>query len=187
MLAGCVAGEAETKILGQAGDVRDDAQWFKMSKIRQNISSPKVTSLVFPWKFRQIHITSVSGCLHIQNLSNRCRHKYDSSISRTFWISFLAGFCNMTQLCDEGEEEPSRLTWFLLAGFEGKRGGREGASVRCTRQVQPSRERGRTLSEWRRTSSLWERQPNGRLHYYYRGSAADPLEKKEAGCARPAN
>jgi len=24
MLAGCVAGEAETKILGQAGDVRDD-------------------------------------------------------------------------------------------------------------------------------------------------------------------
>ena len=165
MLAGCVAGEAETKILGQAGDVRDDAQWFQMSKIRQNISSPKVTSLVFPWKFRQIHITSVSGCLHIQNLSNRCRHKYDSSISRTFWISFLAGFCNMTQLCDEGEEEPSRLTWFLLAGFEGKRGGREGASVRCTRQVQPSRERGRTLSEWRRTSSLWERQPNGRLHY----------------------
>ena len=45
MLAGCVAGEAETKILGQAGD-------------------------------------------------------------------------------DEGEEEPSRLTWFLLAGFEGK--GEEG-------------------------------------------------------------
>ena len=34
---------------------------------------------------------------------------------------------------------------------------------------------------------LCERQPNGRLHYSYRGSAADPLEKKEAGCARPAN
>ena len=110
MLAGCVAGEAETKILGQAGDVRDD----------------------------------------------------------------------------EGEEEPSRLTWFLLAGFEGKgEEGKERVFVVLARQVQPSRERGRTLSEWRRTSSLWERQPNCRLHY--RGSAADPLEKKEAGCARPAN
>ena len=89
MLAGCVAGEAETKILGQAGDVRDD----------------------------------------------------------------------------EGEEEPSRLTWFLLAGFEGKgEEGKERVFVVLARQVQPSRERGRTLSEWRRTSSLWERQPNGRLH-----------------------
>ena len=37
--------------------------------------------------------------LHIQNLSNRYRHKYDSSISQIFWISFLAGFCNFTQLC----------------------------------------------------------------------------------------
>jgi hypothetical protein len=37
--------------------------------------------------------------LHIQNLSNRCRHKYDSLISRIFWISFLAGFCDFGQLC----------------------------------------------------------------------------------------
>ena len=38
-------------------------QWFQMSKIRQNINSSKVISRVFPWKFLQIHITSVSGCL----------------------------------------------------------------------------------------------------------------------------
>ena len=37
--------------------------------------------------------------LHIQNLSNRCRCKYDPIISRIFWILFLAGFCNLTQLC----------------------------------------------------------------------------------------
>ena len=37
--------------------------------------------------------------LHIQNLSNRCRHTYDSSISRIFWISFLAGFFDFAQLC----------------------------------------------------------------------------------------
>ena len=30
--------------------------------------------------------------LHIQNLSNRCRHKYDQSNLTNFRISFLAGF-----------------------------------------------------------------------------------------------
>ena len=34
-----------------------------MSTIRQNISSAKLISRVFPWKFLQIQITSVSGCL----------------------------------------------------------------------------------------------------------------------------
>ena len=38
-------------------------QWFQMSKIHQNISSPKVISRVFPCKILHIHITSVSGCL----------------------------------------------------------------------------------------------------------------------------
>ena len=37
--------------------------------------------------------------LHFRNLSNRCRHKYDPSISRFFWIPFLAGFWNLAQLC----------------------------------------------------------------------------------------
>ena len=38
-------------------------QWFQMSKIRQNIISPQVFSRVFPWKYLEIHVTSVSGCL----------------------------------------------------------------------------------------------------------------------------
>ena len=37
--------------------------------------------------------------LHIQNLSNHCRHKYDPSISQFFEILFLAGFCNLEPLC----------------------------------------------------------------------------------------
>ena len=75
-----------------------------MSKIRQNISLPKVISRLFPWKFLQINITSVSGLpgIHILTLSNRCRHKYDSSISRIFRISFLANFCDFAQLCSGG-------------------------------------------------------------------------------------
>ena len=88
MLAGCVAGEAETKILGQAGDVRDDAQWFQMSKIRQNISSPKVISRVFPWKFLQIHITSVSGCL-------RFTFKICQTVAGTSTISQFHEFLNL--------------------------------------------------------------------------------------------
>ena len=39
------------------------AQWFQMSKTCQKISSPKVISRVFPHKFLQTYITSVSGCL----------------------------------------------------------------------------------------------------------------------------
>lgn len=35
--------------------------------------------------------------LHIQNLSNSCRHKYGPSISRFFWfIQFLAGVCYLS-------------------------------------------------------------------------------------------
>ena len=36
---------------------------------------------------------------HIQNLSNRCRCKYDQLISRIFKILFLVGFCNLAHLC----------------------------------------------------------------------------------------
>ena len=38
------------------------------------------------FRFRSLH------ALDIQNLSNRCRNKYDSLISRIFLIAFLAGF-----------------------------------------------------------------------------------------------
>ena len=36
---------------------------------------------------------------YTQNLSNRCRRKYDPLISRFFKILFLAGFCNLAHLC----------------------------------------------------------------------------------------
>ena len=70
-------------------------------KTCHKIISLDVISHVFPNKFLQIYITSVSRkpALHIQNLSNRCRHKYDSSISQIFKNLFLAGFCNLVQLC----------------------------------------------------------------------------------------
>ena len=42
----------------------------------------------------------VFAALHFQNLSNRCSHKYNLSISRFFLISFLAGFCHLAQLCE---------------------------------------------------------------------------------------
>ena len=69
-------------------------------KTCHKIISLDVISHVFPNKFLQIYITSVSRkpALHIQNLSNRCRHKYDSSISQIFKNLFLAGFCNLVQL-----------------------------------------------------------------------------------------
>ena len=58
------------------------------------ISLPKVISRVFLWKFLQIHITSVSGCLRfkLKICQNRCRHKYDSSISRFFESCFWRFF-----------------------------------------------------------------------------------------------
>ena len=43
--------------------------------------------------FRRLHL------LQIQNLSNRCRHKYDQWISRIFSITFLAGLWRLVQLC----------------------------------------------------------------------------------------
>ena len=53
-----------------------------------NVENPpknKFTQGDFTRFSMQVFTTSVSGCLlHIQNLSNRCRHKYDSSISRFF-------------------------------------------------------------------------------------------------------
>ena len=40
----------------------------------------------FYFRFRGLH------AIHIQNLSNSCRNKYDQSISRIFESYFLAGF-----------------------------------------------------------------------------------------------
>ena len=96
--------------LAEAAGYQAAAQWFQMARTRQKkvcpkwfheflqasfskilITSvsglPKVISRVFTSKFQQILITSVSGLLtlHIQNLSNRCRHTYNPP---TFTIFF---------------------------------------------------------------------------------------------------
>ena len=59
-----------------------EAQWYQMSKISQNISSAKVISRIFPWKFLQIHITSVSGCLYFK--FKICQTVAGTSMSRRF-------------------------------------------------------------------------------------------------------
>jgi hypothetical protein len=65
------------------------------------ISLPKVISRVFTGKFQNINIASVSGhsgrfifkiCQTIAGI------KYNQSISRFLWISFLAGYCYLAQL-----------------------------------------------------------------------------------------
>ena len=52
--------------------------------------------------------------LHIQNLSNRCRHEYDPSISQIFKIKFLAGFCNLDQLCEGSQESTCAQCYAFL-------------------------------------------------------------------------
>ena len=78
------------------------AQWFQMAKNppknKFNQSDFTSFSIQVSAYSHNFHFRSLSA-LHFQNLSNRCRHKYDPSISRIFWISFLAGFCNLVQLC----------------------------------------------------------------------------------------
>ena len=99
------------KLFFSAATCWPSAQWFQMSKIRQNISSPKVISRVFPWKFLQIHITSVSGCL-------RFTFKICQTVAGTSMISqfheffesrFWRVFYNMNQL-----HYCPNLTWFFF-------------------------------------------------------------------------
>ena len=54
--------------------------------------SMEVSSNSYNFRFR-------SPALHIQDLWNRCIHKYNPTISRMFWNSFLAFFFNLVQLC----------------------------------------------------------------------------------------
>ena len=77
--------------------LRGAAQWYQMCKIRHKISSLVAISRIFfkqvssaDWhnfRFRWLH------SLHIENLSNGCRYKYDpSQFPRIFLNSFLEGF-----------------------------------------------------------------------------------------------
>ena len=71
------------------------AQWFLKAIIRRKEGSPKGVSRFFPYKFLQIQIASVSGhgMHYIFNIvSNRCRHEYDSLISRFFLNLIFGGF-----------------------------------------------------------------------------------------------
>ena len=53
------------------------------------------------YKFFQANFSKTYNYeFYTQNLSNCCRRKYDQSISRIFKILFLAGFCNLNQLCE---------------------------------------------------------------------------------------
>ena len=75
-------------LFGVFFDIWNLCEWFQMAKTRQNISSPKVISRVFPWKFLQIHITSISGCLHF-------RFKICQTVARTSAISQFHEFLNL--------------------------------------------------------------------------------------------
>ena len=81
-------------------------KWFHIDKNPPKISSHDVISRIFPSKFQQIPIISVSGLcillLHIQYLPNY------QSIPQFFSIKFSAGFFNLTQLCNS-------LYWVLQA------------------------------------------------------------------------
>ena len=102
--------------LAEAAGYQAAAQWFQMARTRQKkvcpkwfheflqasfskilITSvsglPKVISRVFTSKFQQILITSVSGLLtlHIQNLSNRCMHKYNPPTFTIFFVNLIYG------------------------------------------------------------------------------------------------
>ena len=65
------------------------------------ISQPKVISRFFPWKFVQIHITSVFGCMHFtykicQTVAGTSMiHRFHEFFESRFWRFF----CNFAQLC----------------------------------------------------------------------------------------
>ena len=75
-------------------------QWLQMAKTRRKYIHLKAV-IFLPSNVQQIDTISVSGhsCMHfIWNfLSNGCRHKNDPSISRMFFIYFLAGFCTLAE------------------------------------------------------------------------------------------
>jgi len=80
------------------------AQRFQMSKIpRPKRSWLDVFSQVFPSKFQQICIVSVSGdCMRyigFQNLSNCCMHKCDPINFTNFLIKHFGGFFGIWNLC----------------------------------------------------------------------------------------
>ena len=76
--------------------LRGAAHWHQICKIRH-----KISSLVAIWRiFFKLdswadltYIPFPVISLHIENLSNCCRYKYDpSQFHEFFWICFLAGF-----------------------------------------------------------------------------------------------
>ena len=87
------------------------AQWFQMSKIRQNISSPKVISRVFPWKFLQIHITSVSGCLRFT--FKICQTVAGTSMIRRFHEFFESRFWRVFAILPNCVPSPPLLLFTL--------------------------------------------------------------------------
>ena len=99
------------KLFFSAATCWPSTQWFQMSKIRQNISSPKVISRVFPWKFLQIHITSVSGCLRFT--FKICQTVAGTSMIRRFHEFFESRFWRVFAILPNCVPSPPLLLFTL--------------------------------------------------------------------------
>jgi hypothetical protein len=82
------------------------AHWFLKAIIRRKKGSPKVVSIVFPYKFLQIQIASVYG--HGMPVVCTTYSKCVKSLQAWVWsvnftifkkFSFLAGFWRLAQVC----------------------------------------------------------------------------------------
>jgi hypothetical protein len=89
-----------------------------MAKTRHKVSSLDVISRIFSkqisanslgFRFRSLHE------LPIENLFNRCGHKYDQLISRIFFISFFGGFLTFNPNISKGKKASN-----LNVSFPGK-------------------------------------------------------------------
>ena len=80
-----------------------EPQWFQIAKTRHKISFIDVISRVFPSEFQQIYIYFRSGGFRLP--LKICQIVTGLSISRFFFILFLAGFWSLAQLCERPTDE----------------------------------------------------------------------------------
>jgi hypothetical protein len=94
---------------------RREALWFQMGKIRQKSVHlmwfhefvKAVVSWFTSFRFRMAE-------LHIQNLSNRCRHKHDLSISRIMKIYFWRVFTISSSCVAQSSSRNSAVCYIQL-------------------------------------------------------------------------
>ena len=81
--------------------------WVARSTVVPNGGKPlkkSLTKVIFMSFSLQVSVNLHNFCfrlptLHIQNLWNRCKHMYDPTISRIFWIPFWRFVFKLAQLC----------------------------------------------------------------------------------------